>query len=251
MKISITKRFIAHIPILEVVPIHLEHEKLPLVVYYHGWETSKEVSLTAARKMAQHNIRVILPDAMFHGERKENSRSVIPSFMFWSTIQHSLSEFDMILAHYQNEQLIDKNRIGVGGFSMGGMTTAGLLTHHPEIKVASILMGSPNYGAFIQQTMELLGQANISYPSDLPDLLSWTTSYDLAKQPEKLDGRPLFFWHGTKDQKIPYSVSRDFYDAYLETEFGQQMVFDTGLNKPHLITPDVMETSAQFFSHHL
>ena len=39
-------------------------------------------------------------------------------------------------------------QIGVGGLSMGGMTTAALLTHHPEIKAAACVMGTPKLVAY-------------------------------------------------------------------------------------------------------
>ncbi|SLM86477.1 MULTISPECIES: alpha/beta fold hydrolase [Vagococcus] len=193
MTLTIRKRTIQHIPILEVVPTQLLNDNLPLVIYYHGWQTKKELALTAGKKIAQHNIRVILPDSMYHGERKIEVRSMIPSFTFWSTLQYNISEFPLITEFYQKRELIKDEKIGVAGFSMGGMTTAALLTHYPEIKVASILMGSPNYEAFINRTASYINEQEGSYPVNLIDLLSWTKKYDLNQMPEKIAGRPLYF----------------------------------------------------------
>lgn len=67
----ILKRSVHHIPVLEVVLKELREERIPVVIYYHGWQTSKELVLTQGRKIAQQGIRVILPDAMNHGERKQ------------------------------------------------------------------------------------------------------------------------------------------------------------------------------------
>lgn len=41
MKFKIVKRKIKDIPVLEIVDRTREYDKLPLVIYYHGWQTSK------------------------------------------------------------------------------------------------------------------------------------------------------------------------------------------------------------------
>ena len=61
---------------------------------------SKELSLTQARKLAHEGFRVILPDAMNHGERKTGPISTIPSITFWSSIQYNLIEFPVIIHHF-------------------------------------------------------------------------------------------------------------------------------------------------------
>lgn len=60
----ILKRSVHHIPVLEVVLKELREERIPVVIYYHGWQTSKELVLTQGRKIAQQGIRVILPDGI-------------------------------------------------------------------------------------------------------------------------------------------------------------------------------------------
>ena len=39
-------------------------------------------------------------------------------------------------------------------------------------------------------------------PKDLPLLLSWVHQYDLSQTPERLQERPMLFWHGTEDEKF-------------------------------------------------
>ncbi|MGM0156991.1 lipase/esterase [Enterococcus sp. AZ191] len=85
----ILKRTVKNIPLLEVVLEELRDEKIPIVIYYHGWQTSKELVLTQGRKFAKKGIRVLLPDAMNHGERKQPVSSV-PSYTFWSSIYGNL-----------------------------------------------------------------------------------------------------------------------------------------------------------------
>ncbi len=251
MTLIIRKRSIQHIPVLEVVSKKLMNEPLPLVVYYHGWQTKKELALTAAKKIANHNIRVVLPDSMYHGERKIKSPSVIPSFTFWSTIQYNISEFPLIIYFYTKRNLIKHSSLGVAGFSMGGMTTSALLTHYPEIKAASILMGTTNFKLFISRTQDFLAQETNPYSLDIKDILSWTNKYDLNTMPEKIAQRPLYIWHGTEDQKLPYnSIEQFFYDNKDKTH-GKNMQFDTGIGEPHILKINTMEKTGAFFDQHL
>ncbi|MGH2066060.1 alpha/beta fold hydrolase, partial [Aerococcus sp. L_4] len=52
MKTTIRRRHIGEIPLLEVVPVQDRNAPLPLIVYYHGWQSNKELNLTQGRKLA-------------------------------------------------------------------------------------------------------------------------------------------------------------------------------------------------------
>lgn len=136
----ILKRSVHHIPVLEVVLKELREERIPVVIYYHGWQTSKELVLTQGRKIAQQGIRVILPDAMNHGERKQPVSS-IPSYTFWDSIYGNLFEFDTLIKHLEKE-VFYMISLQLAGFRWG-MTTCALLAKHPHIVAGVCLMGSP------------------------------------------------------------------------------------------------------------
>ena len=67
------------------------------------------------------------------------------------------------------------------------------------------------------------GAAGFFVPDDYQLLLGWIEAYDFQTQTRKLAGRPLLFWHGTEDEKIPYDdvetfcarASRSESDIYL------------------------------------
>ncbi|MGY3750267.1 prolyl oligopeptidase family serine peptidase [Vagococcus acidifermentans] len=249
--LTIRKRTIIGIPLLEVVPEDVQNDPLPLVIYYHGWQTSKELALTPARKIAGHNIRVILPDAMYHGERQCGPISSIPSFTFWSTLQYNLLEFESLVNYFDKNGMIADGKLGAGGYSMGGITTAALLKNHPEITAGVILMGTPKLTAFRRLLISYITEHAVYAPKELEQLLGWLDFFDLSQAPEALTGRPLYFWHGTNDEKVPYADAFDFYQSYKDHWFGQNMVFHTGDGKRHLITPDIMAESAHFLAEHL
>lgn len=248
--IKVYQRMIQDIPVLEVVNEDQFHKVLPLIVFYHGWRSSKELVLTQARKLAQKNIRVVLPDAVNHGQRHMDISS-IPSLTFWNSIQGNLAEFSLIRDFYANKNLIKDDKIGVGGYSMGGMTTGALLTHHPEIKAAAIIMGTPNLAAYAQLVRDDAQKRQVYIPEDMEDITSWINHYDLNQHPATIDHRPLLFWHGTDDRRVPYRQSKDFFDQIHQTDFGEQVSFITGYKAGHLVETRLMDKIANFFEYYL
>lgn len=251
MKIIVRKRAINEIPILEVVQKDLANQALPLVILYHGWRNRKELMLTHGRKLAAHGFRIVLPDAMHHGERKSAKISSIPSMTFWSSIQYNIVEFTTILDYFRKHDWLLENQIGIGGYSMGGITTAALLSQHPEIKVAASIMGTPTPSAYVDLMLQMLKQRNFPFSKDLPLVLSWIPQIDLSLKPETIAGRPVLFWHGTEDPKIPYKQVADFYERIKNEAFAEQTVFLTGEQEGHLVTTDLMDEITNFFVSHL
>ncbi|MGC6770187.1 alpha/beta fold hydrolase [Enterococcus sp. LJL128] len=251
MKISVRHRYVEKIPVLEVVSESAKTQPLPLIVYYHGWQSAKELSLTQARKLAAKGFRVVLPDAMNHGERKTGAVSMIPSITFWSSIQYNVIEFSVILRFFQRLGLVEGNKVGVGGVSMGGITTCALLTQHPEIQAAVCLMGTPYPGRYIQRVMRKAKEMDVYVPEDLPLLLSWVGNYDLSRMPEKLQSRPILFWHGTEDVKIPYEDMTDFQALVKTQPFAAGSRFLTGTGEGHLVQGSLMDTVAEFLAESL
>lgn len=244
MKFKIVKRKIKDIPVLEIVDRTREYDKLPLVIYYHGWQTSKELVLTQGRKLANRGFRVCLPDAPNHGERHQAISPVI-SLTFWNSIQGNLAEYEYLRDYYLYHGL--SSQVFVGGVSMGGITTCALLTHHPEIIAAACIMGEPSPVHFRMRTIKRAAEREIKLPSDYTDLLSWQEHYDLARNPETLAGRPLYMWHGTEDYKIPIESVQSYVEKNQEEVYGAGIQFEIGQKEGHLVQIPVMEKVANFF----
>jgi len=248
--IKIYRRMLQDVPVLEVVEEEYRYSKSPIIIFYHGWRSDKELVLTQARKLASKNIRVILPDAMNHGQRVHEISS-IPSFTFWSTIQGNLAEFSLILDFYKKRDLIKDGKIGVGGYSMGGMTTGALLTQHPEITAAAIIMGSPKLNEYAKLVRDYAKRHDVYLPPDMAKLTSWIDDYDLSNYPETIAKRPLLFWHGTEDERIPYQQSKSFFDDIQGQPYAEQVAFITGYKAKHLVEPPLMDKIANFFEYYL
>ncbi|MGM0124435.1 hypothetical protein IGI37_001813 [Enterococcus sp. AZ194] len=241
----VRKRKIKEVPILEVVLQEKQSEALPLIIYYHGWQTSKELVLTQGRKLAEKGFRVVLPDAMGHGERKQPV-SPIPSLTFWNSIHYNLFEFQSLRDFFIKKGLAT-DIVGVGGVSMGGMTTCALLTHHPEISAAACVMGSPAPILYRENIIKRTAEMGIDLPDDYEALLSWIEAYDLSEHKEKLDSRPLFIWHGTVDEKIRFEDTAQFVRKNKHTENGKNIEFHVAVNEPHLVKVPTMDKISSFF----
>ncbi|MDN6639205.1 MAG: alpha/beta fold hydrolase [Tetragenococcus sp.] len=244
MKLALRKRQIGAIPVLEVVQEDRVYAPLPLIVYYHGWQTTKELVLTQGRKLAQQGFRVVLPDAQNHGQRQAPISS-IPSLTFFQSIHTNLFEFETVVDYF-NQLGLTNGRLGVGGVSMGGMTTCALLTQHPEINVAACIMGSPSLIDYRQELEKSLKDRGISFPRDYKYLTSWIDHYDLASHYTNLPKRPLFFWHGLYDEKISFAQT----DRFVRANLGPEITFHAA-NERHMVKVPTMDQVTEFFKTHL
>jgi hypothetical protein len=241
MKLTINEHILGTIPVLHIVSEDIINKRLPLIIYYHGWQSQKELTLTQGRYLAREGFRVILPDAFNHGQRK-NPMTDIPSLTFWQSIHTNLFEFGYIIDALQKRNLID-DRIGVGGVSMGGMTTTALMTHHPEIKAAACVIGTPKLVAYRDRIFKHASQMDRFFPDDYNHLLSWIPEYDLSLNVDTLDGRPMLFWHGKQDEVVPYRHVVEFIEENNEKENIQFIDED----EDHLVKPVTMEKITRFF----
>lgn len=245
VKFSLQSKKIGDIPILEVVAKHLKTQPLPTIIFYHGWQMSKRLVLTQGRRLAAKGFRVVLPDSKHHGERYQPV-SPIPSLTFWQTVQANLFEFEWIVRYYKDHQLILNDRLGIGGISMGGMTTTALLTHYDDIQVAACVMGTPDLIAYQHYLYQGILQHGRFISKYYNDLLAWIPYYNLASQPEKLGERPLFIWHGRQDRRVPFAPVEQFVkdNPQLDITFSPA-------DAPHFVDIPVMDDVADFFEHHL
>ncbi|RKQ32612.1 alpha/beta fold hydrolase [Oceanobacillus halophilus] len=212
--IGVTKEIIGQIPSLMIVDTSKVNEKLPAVCYMHGFTSAKEHNLDLAYLLAEKGFRVILPDSLHHGERDTGLTPVKRSLAFWEIVIENIKDIQLIKDFLVEKELLLDNRIGVAGTSMGGITTSAALTQYPWIKTSAILMGSPKISSFAKALVD-----NYRKMIDLPisddmleQLYDQLKSLDLSSQIEKLNDRPLLFWHGENDTVVPFDHSYSFYE---------------------------------------
>jgi len=242
------------IPSLIVVEEKKEKEALPTIVYIHGFTSAKEQNLPIAYMFAEKGYRVILPDCMYHGEREQDISAIKKQVSFWEIVMQNVVELETIKAYLDNQNLILDNRIGLAGTSMGGITTSAALTQYPWIQTAAILMGSPRITTFAKTLVESFKKmGNLPVTDEMiGQLYEQLEIYDLSKQPESLNQRPLLFWHGVDDAVVPFDHSYTFYDEALNDYHDKNNIrFIKEENRGHKVSRYAMLETAKWFEKHL
>lgn len=249
--IEITTKEIAGLPVLELVSATKKAEALPLVIFYHGWTGCKEKVLMEGYELAKRGLRVVLPDAKFHGQRQVGE-TITHRQEFWEIVASSVKEFPTLVAYYQKNVGIKENKLGVSGLSMGAITTCALLTVYEQITAGVSLMGSPCPVEFAHRLIaELPGIAEL--PAEyIAEQLQQLEVIDLSRQPEKIAGRPVHFWHGTADEVVLYGPDHAFYEQIKGKPFARNVTFTTAEGQGHKVSyqaaVEMAEKFAEYFN---
>ncbi len=248
--IVVERKEIHEIPLLEVCDVDLKSDKLPLVFFYHGWTSCKEQVLTQGFEIAKRGARVVLPDALYHGERQDDKDVEAHAAEFFKIVVNSINEFQKLKTAYTDKKLADDERVGVSGLSMGGITTCGLLRTRTDIKAADCLMGSPNMYEFANQMVEGFATTVHTLPDDVHEQLEFLKDYDLSLAPESIKGRAVHFWHGTEDKVVAYQPTYDFYQRIKHEPYAEKVTFTT-TNHEHKVPYSISVEMGEFFEREL
>lgn len=230
--------------ILHAFPAGLSEQPLPVVIFYHGFTSSKLVYSYFAVALAQAGFRVVMPDAPQHGARFSGDEQARLG-QFWPILHGSLTEFAGLRDALVQAGLVEDNRLAVAGASMGGMAALGIMTRHPEVKCVASLMGS-GYFTTLARTL-FPPQDEQGVDAALAPLASWEVTHALPQ----LANRPLLLWHGEADDVVPavetfrlqQALQRDGLDSNLTC------LWEAGVR--HRITPTALEATVGFFEKHL
>lgn len=112
-----------NIPVLVMDPLVEPRDEV--VIFYHGWSSRSSLQVSRAIILAAYGFRVLIPEAVNHGERGELSDYYAPSSYdkFWETIIQNVSEFPVMKKMADN---YSSRPPFVMGHSMGGITVNGI-----------------------------------------------------------------------------------------------------------------------------
>lgn len=254
--IVVEKKRIEHIPVLHIVKQKQFSDRMPLIVLLHGFTSTKERNMHYAYLFAEKGFRVIMPEAKYHGTRSEGLSEAELSFRFWEIVITSIEELSTIKQELVEEGLVDPSRIGVAGTSMGGIITLGALAKYEWIKAGVSLMGNPSFEQFALWQLNEMEKRNVQIglsQEQISSLLNQLKQYDLSLQPEKLNNRPLLFWHGKLDPVVPYQSAYDFYEQNRKNYEGTDGEFEfiTDENAGHNVSNAGVEATANWFEKHI
>lgn len=254
--VIIEKETVAQVPVLHVVKEGKKEERLPLILFIHGFTSAKEHNLHFGYLLAEAGYRVILPDALHHGERDLSLSDRELQLAFWNIVTRTITEIKKIKEELELRNLIQPDRVGLAGTSMGGIVTFGALAVYPWIKAAVSLMGCPAYEMFFDELIKTAKKMGITVPLT-DEQLQWEKEklmkYDLSKQPEKLAGRPLLIWHGKCDQVVPYSYTYEFYEQIKPLYQGKEenLKFISDDTAGHKVTREAFLEAVTWFTKHV
>ncbi|RFA37114.1 esterase [Virgibacillus dokdonensis] len=252
--IGIYEEKIDTIPSLIIVDAEKNGVALPVITYFHGFTSAKEHNLPLAFLLAQKGYRVILPDSKYHGARENGIHAEERQLSFWDIVVQNVTELQYIKDYVDEVGLLLDDRFGVAGTSMGGITTSAAITQYEWVKAAAILMGTPKITTFAQEIIDAFKQKG-----DLPveqkeitNLLDQLAKYDLSQQPEKLNERPLFIWHGEADEIVPFNHAYSFYKQVAPTYANSKdIVFLGEANRGHKVGRFATLETVKWFVDHL
>lgn len=235
---------------LHAFPAGKGQQPLPCVVFYHGFTSSKLVYSYFAVALAQAGFRVIMPDAPDHGARfSGNAERRLRQF--WQILQGNLEEFAALRDALYQRNLIEDNRLAVGGASMGGMTALGIMTRHPEVRCVASLMGSGYFTSLARTLFPPLEVTNVAQQETFDAILAPLAKWEVTDQLERVADRPLLLWHGEADDVVPAAESFRLQQALADEQRDARLTTLWEAGVAHRITPQALEATVGFFSRHL
>jgi uncharacterized protein len=238
------------IEVIHSAPVGQRQQPLPTIFFYHGYTSSKEVYSYFAYAFAQAGFRIITPDADMHGARFNGNETQRLSH-FWEILKSNIDELPALKKHYQQAGLIEDDRIGVGGASMGGMTTLGAFARYPWVSVAADFMGSGYFTSLARTLFPPLKAGREVSPAEFERRLAPLADYDLTHQLEAISERPLLIWHGEADDVVPVGESARLVQALRASGCDNHLTYITEAEIGHKITPTALSAGVTFFTRHL
>ena len=243
------------IPLLHITPDQDAEAALPTVVFFHGHMSAKEHNLHYAYQLAEKGLRVILPDALLHGERSEGSDEVQISLRFWEIVLTSIEELAFLHKELHKEGLV-AGELGVGGTSMGGITTLGAMTVYPWIQAAAVMTGAGNYVELAQAQMAQYESRGFQLPISADErerMLATLAIFDSGKNQPKFNGRPIYFWHGEQDVTVPFEPTYRLFKELKEQyqAIPENITFTREREAGHAVSRKGMLEATEWLAKHL
>ncbi|NLY37497.1 MAG: hypothetical protein GX046_09750 [Tissierellia bacterium] len=210
---------IQHIPALLFEPI--DQPIRAHIIHYHGWGSRKENHAFIASAMAAKGFAVLVPDALYHGQRGPNNEEgydLLPH-----VVLSNLEEFPLLSSY------LNAKRIFLSGHSMGSMSAGVIFHQKKEVEAAAIINGYLSY-----KNLDL----------EIPAALLKVDPTDFL---EDIGSRHLLILHGDADSSVDIQVQRDYVKkAHSYYEPGH-LIMEEISRLDHYITLWMLERTINFF----
>ena len=224
-----------------------KHEPFSTIIFYHGWSSNKENQRFRGFILSSLGYQVIIPDAIYHGERNpiDYDDPGSAAKYFWGVILNNMDEFNILTEELINKYDSDPDNIAVTGHSMGGFASAGIFTHNRNIKTSVILNGSLNW----EMSNEIFLKKLTADTVEEEALNKRVNLLDPMNNLHKLIDRPLLILHGAEDNvvsKMPQQVFYNKVKSLYEDRSKINMIEYPFLG--HVVTTNMLEDGARWLS---
>lgn len=207
------------IPLLHVTTEEMDSNS-PTLIFLHGHTSAKEHNLHYAYQLVKQGVRVILPDALYHGERDQQLSELELTLKFWDIVLNSVEEIEKIVSYGVVNGIINDSKIGLAGTSMGAIVTSAALTKYSWIKCAAICMGVTSLSKLAKVQFEQYSKTMKNLPiskEQYEAYIQYLQSFDLENMEfDFFNHTPIIFWHGKNDLTVPINLSYPFYEKHLQ-----------------------------------
>lgn len=237
---------IAGVPAIHAVPAGHFYNPLPTIVFFHGYTSSKEIHAYFGYMLAKAGFRAVLPEADMHGVRFDGDLKRRQA-CFWDILKTNIDELPLYCQHLESAGLIDNGRIGVCGTSMGGFAVLGALARYDWIKAGAAYMGSGYYQSLARTLFPPIDPMSEDGEREFNIRMESLAEYDISLKLERLADRPLFVWHGVKDDIVPYSESDRLLCDMRRNGYDKKLTFVRDDNGGHKVSMEAASSGINFF----
>lgn len=219
----------------------------PCILQLHGhavggksiwWEGNRGRRITEA--LLSSGFALLALDAQYEGERKANNdyeSSIVFVKRGWfhefrETVVQSIVDYRRAIDYLSTRAEIDTNRIGVFGYSLGGIMTFLLTGVESRIKVS------------VAAVTPLMGKGSPADNSKFDNYqLSAISPRNYARA---INNRPFLMLMGKKDFYYTVDEAQQVFDL-IDSQTKNIMLYDSG----HQLPVDYIETAVKWFQEHL
>ncbi|MBD2102764.1 alpha/beta fold hydrolase [Leptolyngbya sp. FACHB-261] len=249
---------IGDIPVLQVAAAEQFYQALPTVFIQHDLLGSKDWELRYGYPLAQAGFRAVLIDAPGHGERRLPAVSFDQMMLhaFWEMVQQTVTDLDTVRFELLQRGLLQADRLGILGISLGGMIGFGALAQLPWVRTLVSLMGTPDWIGFIEWTRQQWALQGEDFPlseAQVQEQIQSLHATNPIDQFAQFAGKPILMWHGLADGVVPIEGNRNLWrklqPAYTEQPDALQLVEMPG--QGHSTTSACLDLSLSWFGRYL
>lgn len=233
---------IGHIPCLAVMP---SDTVKAVILFYHGWSSSKEAQSLRARILAACGYAVIVPDALRHGQRGHADYTDELSYaLFWEAVLTSLAEASQLAAYAQTKWPGVKRF--AAGHSMGGITALGVVTAEEDIAGAVSMNGS---GWWNESDRRFRAAWKISWQPFFAEMIGRINRADPYNRPEALRRKSVLLLNGGADDVVDNAAQAMYADRLSSEHIDAEHIVYDGLG--HFVTTNMMGDAVAWLDRHI